>query len=75
MEVLVLQVPDARTAHLAGLLAEDRADALRARIVIAVDGRRCRTLKDNLGPKVLKVKYRAQGALVQPCERDDRQTA
>jgi len=64
MKVLILQVPDARKASLKTLLAEDRPDALRARIVVAVDGRRSKILKDAIGdPKVLHTTYRVSGRL------------
>ena len=68
MQVLILQVPDARTMKLDRLLAEDRADALRAQLVVAVDGRRIKVLKDNSGDESLAelVVYRANGQKVTP---------
>jgi hypothetical protein len=61
MKVLIVQVPDARVAKLNRLLPDDRPEALKARVVVAVDGRHSRVIKDDVGASVLHVDYRVGG--------------
>jgi hypothetical protein len=63
VEVLIVQVPEARVAKLSRLHPNDRVDALKARVVIAVDGRRWRVIKNDVGESVLHVQYRVAGRL------------